>query len=362
MKILIFAGLSDKKLISKIEPITRLNFIQEIIIIRKTELKFKKVNCISPKYKIFKNIYLFELYRIVISVKILFKEKISLIIGIQMTYHGLFSFYLSKIFGVDYIFNLIESFDFTYTSRIYRKVISSSNLIVTRGVKVINEINKYFKKYILCVYVPNNFSFNNIGLNKTKVDSNILIYCGSFSKSKRVDIMIEAVKIIKEKYKFSNYTIRLFGDGELKQGIINKAIKYNLDNIEFNPYLKNIDDEIMKSKIFIMTSEFEGQPMAMVEALACGIPVIMPNISNIPDLAIDGYNALLVEPLDTEGFAEAIYKLMTDDELYKKLKKGAENFREEHEYEFSMENITNIWNDIFIKLGLIEKENTNANK
>jgi glycosyltransferase involved in cell wall biosynthesis len=174
---------------------------------------------------------------------------------------------------------------------------------------------------------------------------------------KRIDILIDAVKFIKDKYnKIIN--ICLMGDGELKDKFIHQIKDYELENqFIFVGNQNDVDKYLLQSKVFIMTSEFEGLPQAMIEALACGLPVIMPKISNIPDYAIDGYNALLVEPLDTEGFADAIYKLLTDEKLYKKLKNGADKFRKDHEYEFSMENIKNIWNQIFNQLGLIQENN-----
>ncbi|NLO19247.1 MAG: glycosyltransferase family 4 protein, partial [Ignavibacteria bacterium] len=239
----------------------------------------------------------------------------------------------------------------------YKRVIGNSNIVITRGERVIKEINNFFHRVINCVYVPNLYLFDNKKVENIENKKKIILYCGSFSKSKRVDILIEGLYYLKKNLQLTNYTVKLFGDGELKQEIIKKSFEYGLANLEFNSYINEIEKEIINSDVAIKTSENEGQPMFLVESLAYGIPVIMPNISNIPDLAIHNYNALLVEPLDVEGFADAIYRLMTDEVLYKKLKAGAQNFRKEHEYEFSMENITNIWNDIFKQLGLIEETN-----
>lgn len=357
MNILVFAGLTNKKLISKLLPIISNNNISKIYIVRKEELKCEKIICYSPKYKILKTPYLFEIYRIIVTLYLMIFRDINIIMGMQMVYHGIIGYYYAKVFNKKYIFNLVESYDKIKVSGMKVNVLKNSDLILTRGYKVIEDINKTFKFKIKPIYVPNYYLFSsNRIVNESK--NNKVIYCGSFTPSKRIDILVSAINVVVNRHGLNDISIDLYGDGPLKQKIIEMIRLLNLGSY-FNlfSYDENIEEKITNSKISIMTSEFEGQPMTIIESLGLGVPCIVPSISNIPDIAIHNYNALLVEPLDVDGFADAIYKLMTDDDLYNKLKAGAEKFRDEHEYEFSMENITNIWNQIFKQLGLTEEEN-----
>ena len=357
MKILLFSGMSDKKLISKIEPILSFNYVDSLYIVRNQNLIFNKVISYSTPSLLKSNLVLREIYRLFKAIILLMFNKVSIVYGIYLTMHGIYAFILGKIFRKPIIQNIIGTdTPKILKSKILQKIIINSDIIIVRGNKAKVDFIRFGTREDKIYNIPNHYNFPKLNLNihNTTYD---LIYVGAFNNIKRLDILINAVHLVKIKFDL-DIKVCLVGDGELKEKYKNLIIEKKLENnFTFVGEQKEVETYLQRSKAFIMTSEFEGLPQAMIEALACGLPVIMPNISNIPDYAVEGYNALLVEPLDVEGFADAIYKLMTDDELYKKLKAGAEKFRDEHEYEFSIENITNIWNQIFKQLGLIVKDN-----
>jgi glycosyltransferase involved in cell wall biosynthesis len=68
---------------------------------------------------------------------------------------------------------------------------------------------------------------------------------------------------------------------------------------------------------FVFPSLYEGFGLPVLEAMACGTPVICSNVSSLPEVAGDA--ALLVDPLDTESLAEAMAKLVTDEGLRQEL-------------------------------------------
>jgi len=88
--------------------------------------------------------------------------------------------------------------------------------------------------------------------------------------------------------------------------------------------------------------------MAMIEAMACGLPCVISDVSDIPTVAIHDHNALLVPVGDVDGFADQILRLLTDHELYDRLSANALKIREERQYEYSLENTVNTWN-VFLK-------------
>lgn len=269
--------------------------------------------------------------------------------GIYTTNHIIMAYYISKLFKIKLISNIIGD-EFSNLKKIQKhlKYVLASDIIIVRGRVSKNFFTSYGFPDERVYIIPNYFDFNSLIINKIFDKEFDLIYTGNFTYIKRLDILVEAIHIVKVKFNYNKIKAVLIGNGILKNKIIKQITELDLlDNISVLDYTEDINEFYYKSKVFIMTSEFEGLPMSMIEALSCGLPVIMPRISNIPDYAIDGYNALLVKPLDIEGFADAIYKLITDTELYNKLKLGVEKFIDEHKYEFSMENITNIWNDIF---------------
>lgn len=326
-----------------------LSFIENIYLLRRSPLNDDKI--INIRNSIFlKNVITREIYRFLNALRFAVKKRYSVVMGIYTTNHIIMAYYISKIFRIKLISNIIGD-EFSESKKINKhlKYVLASDIIIVRG----RASKKFFVNYGFpegrIYIVPNYFDVNSIPINNIVDKEYDLIFTGNFTNIKRLDILVEAVHFVKVRYNYNKIKVLLIGNGILKDKIIKQVKKLDLyNNIRVLDYTEdNINEFYCKSRAFIMTSEFEGLPMSMIEALSCGLPVIMPRVSNIPDYAIDGYNALLVEPLDVEGFADAIYKLITDEELYNKLKSGAEKFREEHKDEFSMENITKIWNDVF---------------
>lgn len=63
----------------------------------------------------------------------------------------------------------------------------------------------------------------------------------------------------------------------------------------------------------------EGLPQLLMEAMACGLPVVSTRIVGIPDLVIDGETGLLVEPRDADELADALQRLLGDPALAERL-------------------------------------------
>ena len=69
--------------------------------------------------------------------------------------------------------------------------------------------------------------------------------------------------------------------------------------------------------------DVDGVPVAMMEAMALGVPVVSTRISGIPELVQHGVSGLLTEPKDPSAFADAIRACVDDAALFEKLKRGA---------------------------------------
>ena len=71
--------------------------------------------------------------------------------------------------------------------------------------------------------------------------------------------------------------------------------------------------------VFCLTSNYEGMPNVMLEAMAAGCPVVATNVQGVKEIVKDGVNGLLVEPGDVDGFASAVETLLNNQELSEKL-------------------------------------------
>ena len=77
-----------------------------------------------------------------------------------------------------------------------------------------------------------------------------------------------------------------------------------------------------KATIFLLPSYAEGQPIAILEAMGAGLPVISTSVGSIPEIIKDGENGFLIEPGDYKALAEKITLLLKADELRGKMGKG----------------------------------------
>lgn len=95
-----------------------------------------------------------------------------------------------------------------------------------------------------------------------------------------------------------------------------KAVSLGLtDKIQWLGYLSNeaLVNEYRQADVFVLPSGYEGFGLTVLEAMACGTPVICSNASSLPEVAGDA--AILVDPHDTDAMAEAILRVLTNKKL-----------------------------------------------
>ncbi len=100
------------------------------------------------------------------------------------------------------------------------------------------------------------------------------------------------------------------GDGELKENLVTLAEKLNIDgHVHFLGFRRDIPDILKSFDVFILPSLREGLPLALLEAMASGLPVVASDVGGIPEVVGDGDFALLVDPHSPEGLAEAMVRM-----------------------------------------------------
>ena len=98
----------------------------------------------------------------------------------------------------------------------------------------------------------------------------------------------------------------------------------------------------------MLTSEREGLPMAMIEAMSLGLPCVVPDVGDIRDVANDSFNAFVVRPLDVDAFVTKLTRLFEDEVLYKRISKNAIETIRKKEKEFSLQHNIEIWGKILL--------------
>lgn len=147
-----------------------------------------------------------------------------------------------------------------------------------------------------------------------------VIAVGRLDYQKGFDRLIQAWELVQHTGKFTDWKLDIFGQGEWREMLQQMIDKAELQNtVCLNRPTKQIGEEYVKSDMLVMSSNYEGFPMVMIEAMACGLPVVSFDYKCGPkDIIQPGINGLLVPNGDIQALADAMMKVM-EDEAYRKM-------------------------------------------
>lgn len=176
----------------------------------------------------------------------------------------------------------------------------------------IGEKMKIDKKKIEMIpsFITRNYS------NNVEKCPNHVLYVGRLDRFKGIEDLIESLSYVKEE--IPNIRLSIVGDGEYLNDLRSLVSDYNLeDNVIFEGHL--YDDELAnmysKCEVFIFPSYREGMPMAVIEAMSAGLPIIASDIEPCIELLENGKCGILVKKGDKKDIADQIIKLVKDDAL-----------------------------------------------
>ncbi len=144
------------------------------------------------------------------------------------------------------------------------------------------------------------------------------VHVGRFSKQKNHKLLIESFALALREN--SNMVLKLVGDGVLKQEILDMVRDLGIkEKVVFKGIQKDICRELNSSDVFILSSDWEGLPISVLEAMSCGLPIISTRSGGTPDIILDRENGILVDIGDKEGLSKAILDISYNKELREKL-------------------------------------------
>lgn len=166
-----------------------------------------------------------------------------------------------------------------------------------------------------------------------------LIFIGRLAKNKGIKLLLQAMSNIKTQ--MPNVILIIVGVGPLSQDLKLKTRNHKLEtNVIFHGWAKNpreIAELLNQSKILVMPSYNEGGPRVVLEAMACGLPVIATKVGLMLDVIRDGDSGLITDwtPSDLDG---KIIFLLKNQELQKKLSQLGLNLVKEFEKKSTIKN------------------------
>lgn len=151
-------------------------------------------------------------------------------------------------------------------------------------------------------------------------------FIGRLDPQKNLTHLLQAFKLVLDKRK--DVTLHLVGDGLLKNQLQEEACQLQIqDYVVFEGMRKDIENVYSSSDVVVLSSSYEGMPNCLIEAIACGIPVVSYDCPIGPkEIIEDDINGYLVSFLDIDQLAERMLAAVEKEWVPELIKKTAEKF------------------------------------
>jgi|LSQX01.3.fsa_nt_gb glycosyltransferase involved in cell wall biosynthesis len=221
--------------------------------------------------------------------------------------------------------------------------------ISNKKVEIIyNGIDKHLLSSVRCD--------RNSKLRELKVDPEkfVVLNIGRVEYQKGQIYLVEAARELM--LKFANIHFVIVGNTNLDHKCYNE-IKELIDNYSLNEYFtftgirKDIPEILNASDIFVFPSLYEGFSLTVMEALACGKPVVATDVGSIREIIVDGKNGTIIPPMNPNAIADSLYKFMSDNNYFEKISYNAySSFSNKFTIEKTLESYKNLYMEHYNKI------------
>ena len=208
---------------------------------------------------------------------------------------------------------------------------------------------RYYNDIISCYseVIPNPLNNKFIGKEYQGDNSKTIVNVGRLSKQKNQAMLINAFSnFLKDN---PEYILKIYGEGSLKRKLIKLANeKKAINNVKFMGIVDNLYDTLIYDKIFVLSSNYEGMPNALMEAMALGMPCIATDcpVGGPETLIKNNENGILIPVNDSNSLTKALNELIKNNELCKKISGNAKSIQKELNEEIIMKR----WEKFFLKV------------
>ncbi|GGE30448.1 putative glycosyltransferase EpsD [Pullulanibacillus camelliae] len=148
----------------------------------------------------------------------------------------------------------------------------------------------------------------------------LLFYAAEFNKNKNQQLIIKALSLLKTDVPHAR--LLLAGEGSLREWCMEQAKVYGIAHkVEFLGYREHIEDYLKICDLAVASSFREGLPVNVMEAMACGLPLLASKNRGHNELIENGQNGFIVNPRDYQLFASRLLQLAHSVHLRRKMGK-----------------------------------------
>ena len=212
---------------------------------------------------------------------------------------------------------------------LYKMQIPMIRFIINQATKI-SVANEYERQIFLdfcedskIVIVRNGVNLENINLNKSNfreqynIKESFILFLGRFDKVKGIDILLNAINIIKDKSVFSNTKLVIMGvDFGFESQMLNMINEMKIEDkviVIKNPSREDVISAYQESKFLVLPSRWELSPLTPLEGFVFKKAVISTNTHGIPYTIKDKVHGILIESENHKALADAIIELLSND-------------------------------------------------
>jgi glycosyltransferase involved in cell wall biosynthesis len=225
------------------------------------------------------------------------------------------------------LFERLEQPD-PFVERQLLRAVAACDLVVTMGTRAVRFFRQRGVETIFHV-VPGGIDARRFSAPAASARTD-LVFVGRLAPIKRVDIFLEVVARLKTVR--PEVSAMVVGDGPLRPSLEAQARALGLErHVRFAGQQRDVEEWLRGARIFVLTSETEGLALAMMEAMLCGLPVVVPRVGDLADLVEDGVNGYLVRGRTPEAFAAPLLELLSDEDRRRGFGQAARRAAERYE-------------------------------
>jgi len=269
------------------------------------------------------------------------REKIDITHAFFGLPSGVLSYFAEKLFHVPYIVRMggsdVPGFN-PYRFRISSGVVKPILLRIWQDASMLVAVSNGLRKLALntdpdanILVIPNGVDveeFKPLFVEKNEEDH--ILFVGRLdSNRKGVSFLLQAFQRLSDEKLPCKLTI--IGDGPYRSRLEQLAEDLNLNNIEFLGHIPNAQLPIHynHADIFVLPSCAEGMSNVILEAMACGLPVVATNVGGNPELVQNGETGFLVPPENVDALYDSLVKLLSDKNLRERMGRSGRKTVEE---------------------------------
>jgi glycosyltransferase involved in cell wall biosynthesis len=158
-------------------------------------------------------------------------------------------------------------------------------------------------------------------------DAPLLVQTAVLRPQKAIGTMLEAMAILREREPAARLVI--LGPGDPRALQTRAAELAVLDVVSFIGQRDDVADILAAADMGVLSSDFEGMPLAILEYMAAGLPVVSTDVGGVPEVVREGDTGLLVPRGDSRALAERIGRLIADPELARRMGQNGRRLQQE---------------------------------